>query len=282
MSECPSCKCVAVSVSQLPECSSCQCFSCQYPSYHMISVPVVCLNCQCLSCQYPSYLSFPVVCLNYQCLSCQCLSVPFVKVPDVVVCVSGGVSKLPMCQKFRSQLSRHHLYQYIKSQLTRTAAQWQRDHKIAVTLRMVSISQQLLRTAKCSWLYQRLSSINAGIIHKKRYPAVCVNSIKTKTQRCSWENATLQLRERDVAVACAQMQLEGHNNASSSNSILNWSKSLPLSWLPSQLKAAVYLGVQPTSACSWFRQHETPIRASDKLQNKRSHAVRVSSAYHDR
>ena len=178
MSECPSCKCVAVSVSQLPECPSCQ----------------------CLSCQYPSYLSFPVVCLNYQCLS-SCLSVPFVKVPDVVVCVSGGVSKLPMCQKFRSQLSRHHLYQYIKSQLTRTAAQWQGDHKIAVTLRMVSISQQLLRTAKCSWLYQRLSSINAGIIHKKRYPAVCVNSNKTKTQRdvartrrCSCENKTLQLR----------------------------------------------------------------------------------------
>ena len=92
------------------------------------------------------------------------------------------------------------------------------------------------------------------------------------------ENATFQLREHDVAVVCAQQQLNDHNNVFSSNSILNWDWNLPLSWRPRRLQVAVHLGGQKTATCSRLRRHLIPIRASDKLQNRRSHAVRVSWA----
>ena len=136
---------------------------------------------------------------------------------------------------------------------------------------------QLTRTVKCS-RYQRLPLIDAGIIPPPPKKKKTLSS--SQCQLTQDENTTLQLRDRDVAVTCAQLQLDGHNNECSLNSILNWDRSLPQSWRPSRLQVAVHLGVQPTATCSRHRRHETLIRASDKLQNKRSHAVRVSWALH--
>ena len=106
-------------------------------------------------------------------------------------------------------------------QLIRTSAQQQRDRKIAVTLWMVNISLVLYRVP-ISNSHERQNAVGISVRRrlmpvssaKKRYPAVSVKSHRTTTQ-------TMPLRERDVAVACAQLQSNGHNNASSSNYILN-------------------------------------------------------------
>ena len=73
-------------------------------------------------------------------------------------------------------------------------------------------------------------------------------------------------------------QMSFHSNESSSNTILNWDRSLPQCWRHSRLQVVVHMGVQSTATCSRLQRHKTPIRASDKLQNKRSYAVRVSWA----
>ena len=72
--------------------------------------------------------------------------------------------------------------------------EWQRDHKIADTMRVGKYVSLVLYRVPVSNSHERqmqsVPSKNAGIISKKRRPAVGVN---TQDQ-----NATVQLRERDV------------------------------------------------------------------------------------
>ena len=133
---------------------------------------------------------------------------------------------------------------------------------------MQSCSKQLTRTAKCS-RYQRLPSIDAGIIrNKKRYPAVCVNSHRMETQRYHCENATLQLRMLKCSLT-ATTRLLLQTPFSTKIEVCRYLDALVDCRL-----IAVHL--QLTATRSRLRRHEMPIRASDKLQNKRSNAVRVS------
>ena len=109
-----------------------------------------------------------------------------------------------------------------------------------------SCSEQLTRTAKCS-RFQRLPSIDAGIIRKKPLPS----SLCELTQD---ESATLPLRERDVAVRVLNCSW----TAPASRHLcfffklhpqLRWKSAalvdcrLPSTWACSQLQLAVDFGV---------------------------------------
>ena len=75
---------------------------------------------------------------------------------------------------------------------------------------------------------------------KTRYPAVCVNSHRTKTQHCSCEKATFQLHVLNCSCTATTMLLY---QTLFSIEI----ESLQLFWRPSRLQVAVHIGVQPTA-----------------------------------
>ena len=81
-------------------------------------------------------------------------------------------------------------------------------------------------------------------------------------------------RKRYVAVACAQLQLDGHwqySHLCFFFKLYLFSTEMEvcryLDALASRLQVAVKLGVQPIATCSRLQRYKTPIRASDKQIN---------------
>ena len=120
---------------------------------------------------------------------------------------------------------------YVRLWSTHTdSPQRERDRKIAVTLRKVNISHMFYtEMQKATHTNGKMKSVSAFTVIRRRYHPQKKTLSSTRCQHTQDENATLPVREREIAVACAQLLLDCHNVPSSSNTILKWDRSLLIS-----------------------------------------------------
>ena len=138
---------------------------------------------------------------------------------------------------------------------------------ISLVLYRVAVSnshkrQNSVGTSVC----RRLTLVSSTHTQKKK------NANQQSVSNHTGRNATLPVWNRGVVVACAQLQLDCHCHYRYLIVVCHYFVALvdcrlQSTWACSQLQLSVDLS---DMKCQYER------RASDKLQNKRSHAVRVS------